>query len=192
MKRISLIVLVLGLCFLTSGCVTAGDILLNDQNIKAGKLINEKATDPEVKQAGIDIVNNSTVLIDALGSAGIDAPAYSTDVSLALREQSNAEHTNLEKVGTGLWDKVSGALPGWLSGAMLALFGLFQTITKKITNKKKTDQVYALVEGIQDIRKSTKDKDYEETIKQILKASQSARNVWPDIKEILDKVKTKS
>lgn len=199
MKRIALLVLVL--CFMVSGCVTAGDVLLNDQNIKAGTYIVNTSTQPEIQQAGQDIVSNSVQLIEALGQAPADAPIYSSDFSAALRGQASEEHKNLEKIGSGIWDKVSANLPGWLSALFLGAFSLFQSVKQKITNKKSTDKVVSLVEA----GESFKDKlakiksdgkiepaELVDLFNSTYKDSQVAYNVWLDIKDVIDSVKKKA
>lgn len=107
-----ILILALGLGGCVSGDKEAAD--LNRQNKHAGALIELRAEDPVVKQAGKDVKDNATVIEKIKGEPAVDVP-YSPQASSDAR-------TAGEKAGGGwnFWGTLGGI--GVTVGSLLLAF----------------------------------------------------------------------
>lgn len=192
--------LLLMVCFiLLPGClsVTEGIRKANHQNIEAAKFLYEKVTEPEQKQATIDIANNATVVQEGIGEPEEKLP-YSPENSAAAQQQARDEIASKKAFFDAIWEKASDALPAW-AVSILSVLGMAGTwLSKKALNKNKTDQVTALVTGIdsgldeikaicQKLKagESIAYEDIDKVFKKALEIKQGVYNIAPDIKELI-------
>lgn len=94
--------------------ITETDRQLNHQTKDAGRIIKEKAIDPEIKQAGADVEANSTVLAVSLGGDPEKKDPYSPPKSEEIRQVKIEEQKS-----SGIW--------GWLKMAGIAILPLAWT-----------------------------------------------------------------
>jgi hypothetical protein len=97
-----LISIALCLALMGGGCASGDKETadLNRQNKHAGALIEERADDPVVKQAGKDVKDNATVIEKIKGEPAVDVP-YSPEASGKAREAG-------EKATGGPWAAILG------------------------------------------------------------------------------------
>lgn len=95
-------ILTMVLCVVLLGCAGGAEEArnLNRQNLHAGELIETRATDPEVKQAGKDVKLNSTVIEKIQGPPKEDK-SYSEKESAEARAKG-------ESVSGGFWVGLGG------------------------------------------------------------------------------------
>lgn len=182
-----------GIFILLGGCrtPTEGDKRLNNQNIGAGEFVEKTATEPEVKQAGKDVKENSLTLEKSLDLKPAKPESYSPALSKEARKQSEEEHAvspfmaflgGLASVAVG-WLLRGGAVRLFSTVAPTAMAGPLGTVAT------------ALVEGIARIRqKAQADPDKkvsEEDILSILEVLQSAKGVQPLVDKLRSKIEPK-
>lgn len=110
------------------GCTTPtqGDKQLNHQNKAAGTFIEGAATDPAIKQAGVDVRANSETLEKNLIGTPAEPKPYSPAASKKARDDSDAEHATpwwqlaLGGAGTVLLTVLG---QGWVARFFPMLFG---------------------------------------------------------------------
>jgi len=123
------------------GCthIRESDRQLNDQNEKAGGFVFEKATEPEVKQAGADVKANSSQLSKTLGKP--ETPeVYSPGASAKWRKQ------NEEDQATPFWKLALGGVGTFLMGLLSS--GLLTRVAPTIFGGPIGTALGAVVEGI--------------------------------------------
>jgi hypothetical protein len=134
---------------IAAGCATPteGDRQLNHQNKMAGAMIEEVAAEPEVRQAGKDVKENSAVLEKNLMGAPKEPKPYSPPASAAAREQSTKEHENT-------WGKVIGnAVLGFLLG------GVATKVITRYVGGPVGPALVSVVEGIARVREESMAKE---------------------------------
>jgi len=118
------------LLLLLSGCwgaeVKDSDRQLNRQNAEAGRFIETKADDPQVKQAGRDVKSNALTLEKNVIGPPDNPKPYSPAASQEARDSSDKEHSIpwwhglLIGVGSVLATVLG---QGWLAGLLPHIFG---------------------------------------------------------------------
>lgn len=98
MRNLALVFMAVGLWGCGTLTISESDKQLNAQNRAAGELIEKKAADPEIKQAGADVKLNATQLATVIGEPQ-EKKEYSPVVSGESRKQSKEDHSPLGKYG---------------------------------------------------------------------------------------------
>jgi hypothetical protein len=175
------------LCLFLVGCISAGDRKLNEQNYHAGKFVAENSSG-EVKQAGIDIAANSTVIAQGIGAPDVPAGKYTPELSADARKQATQEH-EADGWFTTLLKGAAGNLP-W-GGTVLALFTTVVGLYRKLSLKKA--QFVSVVEGIDKVKdtlmKSTDTSKIPTVIDDILRQTASAHNLYVQIRDDIKKIR---
>jgi hypothetical protein len=128
--------------FLLVGCTTPkeGDREVNHQNIGAGKFIKLAAAEPEVRQAGADVEENSKTLEKNLIGPPAKPLPYSPANSERGRKQSDDDHA------TPWWQTLLGGLGSFLLGNVFTR--LFATVAPRIIGGPAASAALAVIEGI--------------------------------------------
>lgn len=138
------------LALLLSGCVTPteADRQLLHQTKEAGKLITERAVDPVVKQAGVDVTANSETLAKNLVGNPAQPRPYSPEESAKTRDDSDKSH---ESGWFGLL--LTGALTLMGAGGLLPIA---QRFLPMILGGRAAKAASLAVEGIAKVRAAAK------------------------------------
>lgn len=119
----------LATCLLLTGCgyvqwVTEGDREALDQAKKAGAMVEEKATDPEIKQAGQDTRKNLEVIQRGpVAPPRVDVP-YTPENSAEARRRAVKDREAAKSLASQLLSAVGGLTggAGWIT-ALLSMLG---------------------------------------------------------------------
>lgn len=192
-KAVANALVLFGIFALLGGCrtPTEGDKRLNNQNIGAGEFVERVATEPEVKQAGKDVKENSLTLEKSLDLKPAKPESYSPALSKEARKQSEEEHAvspfmaflgGLASVAVG-WLLRGGAVRLFSTVAPTAMAGPLGTVAT------------ALIEGIARIRQKAQEapdkKIAEEDILSILEILQTSKGVQPLVDKLRSKIEPK-
>jgi len=167
---------------------------LVDQNRQAGRLVAETAISPRVQQAGIDIEANAVEHSAWIGKPKSSQP-YGPVQSASIRADSKQQRES------SWWLKIKNFFGGRIMEAILEhlssflepyawvpglLWGGWEMVRRWKADKK----VMAGYDSVGKILNAVKKKETLSVsgIKGILKNSQTAWNVWPQIKKDLDKL----
>ena len=145
MKRL---VLVLALAWVgNSGCasIKESDRQLNYQNKWAGKYVEDKATDPDVKQAGRDVRLNSEALEKTMGLPEKPAP-YTAQNSAAAREAREIEHRKR------WYDYILPGIVALVCGS--GLFGIARKLAPTFLAGPAGTALSAMIEGVENVKES--------------------------------------
>jgi len=130
-KKITILISAL----LAFGCVNEVTRNLLDQTEKAGKIVKEKSTQPEIAQAGADIEANMKVAKGAVGEPRNPALEYSQAECARLRQRQ------IELIERANWwkDLATNGIVG-----LLSLFGVAAPplVLKLLSWRKKAKSIY--------------------------------------------------
>jgi len=131
--------------FIFAGCrtVSEGDRQLIQQDRQAGKLIKEKAKEPELQQAGHDVEKNSETLATNLGIPVTPVPEYSPKASDDFRKQSEDEH----KQAGDFFTMVLGLVAAWVPGGAAVVAGV-GWVRSVIRNVQANKALFAVARGV--------------------------------------------
>lgn len=189
MKKLCWLALVAGLALGGGGCaatITEADRQLVYQNKYAGMLVEEKASEAEIRQAGKDIRLNSEALEKSIGLPK-QPTAYSPQASAATREARDVEHK------PKWWQLGLSALVGLLGGG--GLLGIVRKVFPTILAGPLGTAAVATFEAISRI-KTAKDEQGKISLDVLmrelaqLQADAGVREVVKStVKKIEDKIK---
>lgn len=176
------------LCLFLVGCISDADRRLNEQNFHIGKFVADNSTG-EVKQAGLDVLQNSSVIAQGIGAPSVPAGKYTPELSAEARKQAIQDH-EADGWFTTLLKGVAGNLP-W-GGTVLALFTTVVGLYRKLSAKKA--QFVSVVEGIdrvkETLKSSTDTARIPTVIDNILRETASAHNLYIQIRDDIKKIRS--
>jgi hypothetical protein len=174
--------------------ITEGDRQLVDQNKKAGDLIATKATEPEIKQAGKDVHDNSVRLEQVIGVPVEATQPYSPAASATIRTASEKEHEQ----ANDLWKMALGAIAAKIPYGG-AIVGVLVGLNEWLKRRKAQAATYAVVQGVSELpavlagtADAAKQKDLGATIKGVMETYAKANGVYHQLDTMIGKWKAQS